>query len=122
MKKVLFMLMLMVGTTTAITSCKKETKKSAKEQNLEYLQSGKWYIQQRGDNTCFDADDFLEFKKDGTVGGVEGAPTYSLSEDGKTLTVGDLPVIITEIGNTKLVLNIDGSVYQLAKTAKNCTK
>lgn len=121
------MLMLMVGATTAITSCKKD-KKSEKEQNLEHLQSGKWYVQQMGTNTCYDERHFFEFKKDGTIASFDGPTTYTLSEDGKTLTIAASAGTweITEISSTKLTFKVTSgstsTVWQLAKTPQTPTR
>lgn len=61
------MFMLLVGTTSTITSCKKN-KETEKEKTLELLTSGKWYYQPRklaGSSTdadCFTASYFWELK------------------------------------------------------------
>lgn len=137
MKKVLFMLMLMIGTAATFTSCKKDDEKTEKEKNLELLVSGKWYYQSYRNSgsssayTCFTAADYWEFKSDGTVSETWdfGNGTYSISEDGKTLSVttGNYTntFTITSISNSELKLNLAGSKssadLSMAKTALNCT-
>lgn len=92
------LLLLFIGIITLITSCKKDKDDKA------LLTSGKWYYDYIKNNraggtinSCFNETHYIEFRTDGTVSMVtfdkgredrslvEG--TYSLSGDGKTLTM-----------------------------------
>lgn len=138
MKKVVLMLMFMIGAAVTFTSCKKDEEKTEKEKNLELLVSGKWYYQSyktNGSNntayTCFTSANYWEFKSDGTFNETWdfGDGTYTISEDGKTLslTTGNYTntFTITSISNSELKMNLAGSKFSadfsMAKTALNCT-
>lgn len=100
MKKSLIILLLCVGTAIAITSCKKDGAKK----NKELLTSGKWYYDYITNhraggtvNSCFNETHYMEFKTNGNVAivtfdrGREDHTlvngTYTLSEDGKNLSI-----------------------------------
>ncbi len=127
MKKAIITLLLFVSVATMVTSCKKESKKSEKEKNIELLVSGKWYYNSYNTRTCFDANDYFEFKSDGTFTETWdfGNGTYTLSEDGKTLALQfpketSLNLSITSINASNLIFTYGEGVFTLSKTAGQC--
>ena len=138
MKKTLFMMMLMLGIAATLTSCKKEEDptKTEKEKTIELLVTGKWYYQSykttgaSSGNTCFNGTHYWEFKADGTFDETYNfsAGTYTVSEDGKTVTAKIAQNIITiTVGaltsnnfDFKLVFLGSSSDIMLSKTALNC--
>lgn len=136
MKKTIITFLLFVSVATMVSSCKKESKKSEKEKNIELLVSGKWYYNSFNTRTCFTANHYWEFKSDGTFTETwdfgNGNGTYTLSEDGKTLVLklagstSTYNVSITSINTSNLIFNLmfdDGSsTVTLSKTVGTCNK
>lgn len=143
MKKSLVMLMLVLGTMALLTACKKD-EKTAKETATENLTSGKWFYQSFKNSTsstprtCFTAADYWEFKADGTFTETRdfGNGTYTVSEDGKTLTLqlsneSSAPASVVSVtslntNNFSFKLNYrgTGSEYEFttSKTAQTCVR
>ncbi len=100
MKKTVFSLMLLMSVAFLISSCGKEEEQTEKERVIELLTSGKWYYHKYYKWTCFDNNDYWEFKTDGTFKETWdfGDDTYTISEDGKTITLNyELPCTISNI-------------------------
>lgn len=141
MKKAIIILMLFVSATSVITSCKKDDKKSEKERVTELLVSGKWYYQYIKDSygniaiDCFNNKDYWEFKADGTCTEqflANESGTYTLSDDGKTVTLSSgLIISVTSINQTEFKFTLsekEGTekyeiiLSKTAGTGSNCPR
>lgn len=89
MKNRLILLLLLISTVAWSSSCKKD------DDNNALLTSGKWYydfvdnLHNVGTHSCFNKEDYIEFKADGmfSASHLLGDGTYTLSDDGKSLTI-----------------------------------
>ncbi|MFM2283854.1 MAG: hypothetical protein RL222_1358 [Bacteroidota bacterium] len=141
MKKVLFLFLLFIGAASMMTSCKKE-EETEKQRVSNLLTKSKWFYTSKQTvgvdeepYTCFDENDYFEFKTDGTFTETWdfGDGTYTVSEDGKVLTLAftyDTDTYLVDIksidANTmKLIFDYgEGLVeYTYSKTASDgCPK
>lgn len=138
--------MLFISTALVFTSCKKDEEQSEKERVTVLLTSGKWYYQSFNTSRCFNEDSYWEFKSDGSVidtWNFEGSSrflgssrnlTYTVSEDGKSITListaansstNTYNLTITSINASELKFSINYSSgtsdnVVLAKTALDC--
>lgn len=136
MKKLTTIFMLFMA-VAMITSCGKEEKETEKERVLKLLTSGNWYYVNFENNKtgyeqdCFDNTDYWEFEANGNLEDSWdfGNGTYTISEDGKTITatIGDGTFTISNITitETDFSFNMSNSTYYfdytLSKTAGSCS-
>lgn len=119
-----------------VTSCGKD-KETEKERVQKLLTSGKWFYEKFENNKtdyeqdCFDNTDYWEFEANGNLedNWDFGDGTYTISEDGKTITatIGDGTFTISNITitETDFSFNMSNSTYDfdftLSKTAGSCS-